>query len=254
MSICSRLSVAAALVLSAACASAPPYQGVVATELFALAQAALETEDYEEAQLAFDRFLISFPSDDRAPEARMMLAEAYFLDEQHITALSEYRRFLNRFPDHASAPEAALGTCRSSAALSPNIQRDQSFTAEAENVCGNVAADYPGTPSAGEALRIVQQMRLKLARKLHEIADYYFRRRYYDSAIIYWEIVEGEYADTELAPTALLGIMKAYEEVGYDDLVEEARRKILDMYPDSEEARGLGSSASALAPPSGGVR
>ena len=67
-------------------------------------------------------------------------------------------------------------------------------------------------------------------------------------------MIEEQYAETELAPTALLGIMKAYEEIGYDDLVEEARQKILDVYPDSEEARGLGSNASALAAPSGGVR
>ena len=250
----SRLPVTVALVLSAACASAPPYQGVAASELFAIAQDAFEIEDYQEAQQAFDRFLLSFPSDDRAPQARMMLAESYFLDEQYITALSEYRRFLNRFPDHASAPDAALGTCRSSAALSPNIQRDQSYTTAAEDVCGNVVADYPGTPAADEARETAQQMRLKLAQKLHEIAEYYFRRGFYDSAIIYWEMVEEQYADTPVAPTALLGIMRAYEEIGYDDLVEEARQKILDMYPNSEEARGLANSASALATPSGGVR
>lgn len=247
------LSVTGAL-FSVACASAPPYQGVAAPELFEIARGAFDVGDYEEAQQAFDRFLISFPSNDRAPEARMLLAEAYFSDEQYITALSEYRRFLNRFPDHASAPDAALGTCRSSAALSPNVQRDQSYTAEAENVCSNVAVDYPGTRAADEARETAGQMRHKLARKLHEIADYYFRRKFYDSAIIYWEMIEEQYADTELAPTALLGIMKAYEEIGYDDLVEEARQKILDVYPDSEEARGLGSNASALAAPSGGVR
>ncbi len=253
MSMRLHLSVTAAL-FSVACASAPPYQGVAAPELFEIAQGALDVGDYEEAQEAFDRFLISFPSSDRAAEARMLLAEAYFSDEQYITALSEYRRFLNRFPDHSSAPDAALGTCRSSAALSPNVQRDQSYTAEAENVCNNVAADYPDTRAADEARETARQMRIKLARKLHEIADYYFRRKFYDSAIIYWEMIEEQYADTELAPAALLGIMKAYEEIGYDDLVEEARQKILDVYPNSEEARGLGSNASALAVPSGGVR
>ena len=66
-------------------------------------------------------------------------------------------------------------------------------------------------------------------------------------------MVEEQYADTEWAPRALLGIMNAYEEIGYEDLVAETRQKILDSYPTSEEARGLASGATELTP-SGGAR
>jgi outer membrane protein assembly factor BamD len=241
----------AAAVLLAGCSSAPPYQGLDADQLYALAQQAYESDDHSEAQRAFDRFLISFPTDERAAQARMTLADSYFQDEEYVTALSEYQRFIDRFPTHPSAPDAALGMCRSSAALSPPIQRDQAYTEEAQEVCSNVAADYPGTPAAAEAARTAGDMRLKLAQKLYEIAEYYFRREYYDSSIIYWEMVEEQYADTEWAPRALLGIMEAYEEIGYEDLVQETRQKILDEYPNSEEARGLSGGAAALAPAGG---
>ena len=243
-----------ALLLLAACMSAPPYQGIEEAELLAMGQRAIETGDENEAQEVLDRLLIAFPNFERAAEVRMMLAESYFRDEEYITALSEYQRFLNRYPSHPSAPDAALGRCRSSAALSPPIPRDQSYTGEAEVVCGNVVADYPGTTAASEAERIASEMRLKLAEKEYTTGDYYFRRDYFDSAIIYWQFVENRYADTSWAPKALFGIMNAYAEIGYQDLVEETKQKLLDVYPDSEEARGLADGASAMAARSGGAR
>lgn len=235
----------AAALLLASCSSAPPYQGVEADELFAIAMRALETGDHGEAERALDRFILSFPTHQRATEARMMLADFYFQDEQYITAISEYQRFLDRHPTHPSASDAALGRCRGSAALSPTVQRDQSYTEEAEEVCRNVTEDYAGTPAAAEAARIAGEMRLKLAAKLYEIGEYYFQRNFNDSAIIYWEMVEEQYADTSWAPKALLGIMNAYDEIGYQDLVQETRQKILDTYPNSEEARGLVGAAQA---------
>ena len=71
-------------------------------------------------------------------------------------------------------------------------------------------------------------MRLKLAAKLHSIGEYYFRRKFWDSSIVYWDMLEKQYPDTEWAPRALVGIMRAYEEIGYQDLLAETRQKILD--------------------------
>jgi outer membrane protein assembly factor BamD len=253
MPLCLRFLALIAALFLAGCASAPPYQGFTADELYTTARTAFEAGDHSEAQRALDAFLISFPSDDRAAEVRMTLAESYFIDEEYVTALSEYQRFIDRFPSHPSAPDAALGMCRSSAAMSPSIQRDQAYTEEAQQVCSNVATDYPGTAAAAEASRTASEMRLKLAQKLHQIADYYYRRDFNDSAIIYWQMVEEQYADTEWAPRALLGIMNAYQEIGYEDLVAETRQKILDSYPTSEEARALAGGASETTP-SGGAR
>jgi outer membrane protein assembly factor BamD len=236
--------------LFAACSSAPPYQGFTADQLYTHAVESFESGKHNEAQRALDQFLITFSTDDRVAQARMMLADSYFRDEEYVTALSEYQRFIDRFPTHPEASVAALGMCRSSTQLSPSIQRDQAYTAEAETVCQNVVSDYPGTPAASEAAALSAEMHLKLAQKLYEIADYYFRRKFWDSAIIYFEMVEEQYADTSWAPAALLGIMQSYEEIGYDDLVQETRQKILDSYPNSPEARELGSGSASV--PSGG--
>lgn len=237
-----------------ACRSAPPFQGMEGADLHALAERKYQEKDYEEVDRALTRLFNGFPNYPRMPEARLLFADAYYADEQYITAAAEYQRFVDRYPQDPKAPVAALGICRSSAAGSPEIQRDQSPTEEAETACENVASDYPGTPEAAQAAALAERMRLKLAEKLVAIGDYYLRRKFYESSIVYFEIVEKRYADTRWAPTALRNIMKAYEKIGYQDLVAETRKKILDSYPDSPEAKGLaqGTTTEAAAARGGG--
>jgi outer membrane protein assembly factor BamD len=249
--MCIRVPNLLALALVAAltaCRSTQPYQGMEAPDLHALAELKFREGEFDEVERALNRLFIAFPGYARTPEARLLLADSYFTDKQFITAGSEYRRFIDRYPSDPRAPIAAIGLCRSAEATSPDIQRDQSPTEDAELVCRNVATDYPGTPQAEEAGRIAEQMRIKLAEKLNEIAEYYFRRKFWDSSIMYWDMIEKQYPDTVWAPRALLGIMRAYERIGYQDLVEETRKRILDSYPNSPEARDLAAGAP---PPAG---
>ena len=230
---------------SFACASAPRFQGLTAPDLYALGQREFEERDFDEAAEALDRLILSFPSFEQIADARLLLARAYFEDEQFLIASDEFRRFLERHGGHPRAAEAALGVCHSQAALSPIPQRDQLYTEQAATVCRNVVTDYRGTPQAAEAEAIVNDMRAKLARKEYENGDFYFRRGGMESAVVYWEIVVEQYADTEWAPRALLGIIRAYEEIGYEDMVDDYRLQLLNSYPDSEEASEIRGATPA---------
>ncbi len=218
---------------------------MTADQIFALGQQDFQKGDYDEAELAFNRLLLTFPNYGRAPEARFLLARTHFRKKEYVLAASEWRRFLDRFPSDSAAPSAALGICRANAALSPNPQRDQTYTEQALTVCQNAVKDYVGTPAADSAGAIVTEMRAKLATKLYDIGDYYYQRNLYDSAIIYFQMVDDQYGDTGVAPRAVLGIMNAYKKIGYDDLAKEARDRLLSTYPDSPEAKGLAASGTA---------
>lgn len=246
----------AVVALLVACHTPDPYRGLEGGDLYALAQKEFDAEKYEAAQQALDRLFIAFPNFDRAPEAQLMLAETYVRREEYITAAAEFTRFIDRYPTNPAAPDAALRRCQAAAAQSPNVQRDQKPTEDAAVVCSNVVSDYPGTASATAASAIAKAMNLKLAEKLYSVGDYYYRRKYYESSITYFQMIEDDYSDTVWAPKALLGIMNAYRKIGYQDLVDETRKKIIDAYPTSEEARGLADSGAAApaATPGSGVR
>lgn len=235
-----------------ACASGSKYQGLDAAGVYRLAQEEMADEDYSDAAETLDRLLLVYPNFEEGAEANFLLASAYYLDEQYITAASEYTRFMDRYPGHTRTPEAALGVCRAYSALSPISQRDQTFTDQALAVCRNVVTDYPTLPVAEEAAALANDMRGKLARKIYENGDFYLRRGLNDSAIIYFEDVVNNFPETEFAPQALLGIIQAYEAIGYEEEVQEARERLMTDYPDSEAARSLARGTTGDDDPSVG--
>ena len=194
---------------------------------------------YDDAVKTLERLLSSFAASDVLPEARMLLADANYAKGDYLTAQSEYNRYLDRYPGTPGSPLAALGACKCLVALSPEPQRDQTYTQDAVSKCRNVVVDYAGTPQSQEAAKLANQMRSKLADAEYQRAEYYFRRKLYDSAIKYYQFVDSLYSETKYAPMALLGIYRANKAIGYDDLAEEARKKLVEKYPDSPEAKSV---------------
>jgi len=223
----------------AGCGGSSQYQGLDAEALYRTARMEYDEGSYDNTIEALERLLVSYPTFDSLPDARFLLAESYFAKEEYITARSEYQRFLDRYVGHPLSPAAALGMCRSLSELSPIPQRDQTFTREAVTTCGNVVVDYAGTPEAIQAAEVRQSLRATLAEKEYLNARHYFRRKQYDPAIKYFEFVVDDYPESEFAPEALLGLYRSNEEIGYDDLAEEARARLLREYPDSEAADEL---------------
>ena len=166
-----------------------------------------------------------------------MLGDVYYDKNDFLTARAEYRRFLDRYAGHPRSADAALGICRSLAGLAPRPQRDQTYTQEAMGACRNVVVDFAGLQQAAEAAQVSNNLRLTLAEKDFLNAQFYFRRRMYDSAIKYYEFVVNLYPESEFAPQALLGLSRANIEIGYEDLAEEARERLFREYPDSEAAQ-----------------
>lgn len=247
-----RRHLSALLLLGAAvlggCRSAPPYQGLSGDELFALAEERFAQGDWDETVRALERLLFAEPTFPRIVEARLRLAEAYYNKGDYLTAVSEYTRILDRHPGHELAPRAALGVCRSYAALSPHVQRDQTYTVQAVNACENVASDYAGRPEAQEASEIRDRMVEKLAEKIYIGGEFYFTRKLYDSAIIYFEDVIEAYPRSRAAAKAMLRLYEANRAIGWNDVAEQWKERLLREFPESPEARRLRANGD----PSGG--
>ena len=207
-----------------------------ADTLYRMAETELEEGDRDNAISALERLVISFRDWDRITDARLLLADIYYDKNEFITSRSEYQRFLDRYVGHPESARAALGECRSLAGLTPGPQRDQGYTADAVTICRNVVIDYAGTPQSAQAAEIMDTLRLTMAEKEYLNADFYFRRKMYDSAIIYYNFVADLYAGTEFAPRALLGISLSNQAIGYKDEANEARDRLLRDYPSSEAA------------------
>ena len=205
-------------------------------QIHALGQQEFDRGDYSDAIESLDRLLLVFPDYPQVADARFLLARAYQEDGQYLLASDEYMRFLERHAGHILAPEAALGVCRSYVALSPIPPRDQTYTRQALGVCRDVSREYGTTAAAPEADSLARQMRSKLAEKEYESGRHYYTRDAYESAVQLWEMMVTDYSDTEWAARALAGIHCSWVKVGDEEYAEDARLRLLNLYPSSPEA------------------
>jgi outer membrane protein assembly factor BamD len=208
-------------------------------DMFARATSEYEARRYDRAINLLEFFVSQYLGDERAPEARMMLAESHMARREYVTAAMHYQRMVNDFPFHPRALEARFQTCEAYQRLSPRPALDQQYTISAIIHCESVAENFPATPEAEQAREYIGELRLKLARKSYDTAMQYFRRRAYDAAVVYFQEVVERFPDTEIAPTALEQLIETYERIGYVEDAEDARQQLLREYPQSPEAQAL---------------
>ena len=230
--------------LGAACATTPPYFGWTPEQLYAHGERALEAEDWGEAQRAFERLVLHHPGYGRAVEARHHLARALYEKREYLSAVAELTRIVQVYPDDPRTPRAWLWLCRSYASMSPHPQRDQQYTVQARNTCGQVAGDLVGTPMGDSAAVLARDMVDKLGQQALAVGQFYFQRKIYGSAEHVFRRLLEDYSETAAAPTALARLIDIYESWGWEDQRQRTSDRLLRQYPDSPEARALAGVAA----------
>lgn len=223
----------------AGCASAEPLRGLDADALFQRGVEKAAGKHWTDAINAFERFILSYPNDPRNQEAHYRLAQAYFGKKEYITSASEFTRLATDYPNGPYADDARFGVCQSYAELSPRSELDQQYTHAAIDACQSLITYYGTSEFVPRARQIVVQMTEKLADKSLENAEFYFKRRAWNSAVIYFQATINTYPTTAAAPKALLGLIQSYDNLGYKDEAATARQRLLHDYPESEAARKI---------------
>ncbi len=93
---------------------------------------------------------------------------------------------------------------------------------------------YPGTDAAARAQLHVSQLNEWFAEKNYKNGMFYFRRRAYDSAIIYFKDVIANYPGTRLVPDALLRLVDSYRAIRYIEELKEACANLRQYYPKTD--------------------
>ncbi len=208
-------------------------------EMYQIGVREFEERDWGRAIEALQRFLFLDPSHPKADSAQYLIGQSYFNQDQYLTAASEFLRLAQTRPAGPLADDARYRACLAYYELSPRPELDQEYTQEAISQCQSVALLYPGSPYTGEATRRAEELTNKLARKYYLNALYYFNRRAYDSALVYFEYLLRTYRGAAIEPEALLKLYETYMKLGYVPEAEETRDRLLRDYPDSPQAREL---------------
>lgn len=243
------------LLLSTGCAGRQANPATLAPDtLYAQATTAFEAKNYGRAIRLLDVFVQQHVGDPRAPQARLYLAQSEAARKNYLTAATHYQRLVTDFPSSPLALDARFGMCEAYYRLSPRPALDQEYTLGAIAHCESLAQYYPSTPQAATATGYVADMRVKLAQKAYDNGMFYLKRRLYDAAVVYFNEVLTDFAQTGVAPAALQRLAETYTRVGYVEEAAEARARLLRDYPDSPEAAavrvadGSGSGTSEAQP------
>jgi len=208
-------------------------------ELYRIGLEAYQRERWQRAIDALQRFLFQDPGNEKADSAQFLIGESYFNQEQYLTAASEYLRLAQTRPAGPLADDARYRACQSYYELSPRPELDQEYTQEAIDQCRSVTLLYPGSPYSSEAVERTRELTDKLARKYYLNAEYYYKRRAYDSALIYLEHLVQTYPEASVEPEALGMLYDTYQRLGYRQEAEQTRQRLLTQYPESSQAREL---------------
>jgi outer membrane protein assembly factor BamD len=224
------------VVLLFSCGGKKIFVAKSAEEAFEYAMKSYEEEDYQDAVSGFQRVIFNFPGDELVEESMFFLADSYFKDEDYLLAANEFRRVSSEFPDgeFALISQYKLGLCHLK--LSAPYQLDQKDTRRAIDSFNVLIDRFPASVYADSARTQVSALRDKLARKEYESGYYYYRRKFYDSAIIYFETMRDNYFETRWMAPALYCLSKAYDELDLPDDAREARMDLLEHFPDTREA------------------
>lgn len=207
--------------------------------------------DYAEAARAFETVISVARGTNYAQDAQYYLAESYYKNSEFLIAASEYQRYMNYYPRDERREEVQYKEALCYYEMSPRYKLDQTETHKALELFQLFILRYPTSDFSTEAGNRVNELRDKLAHKMHDAGLFYLRIREYNAAAVYFGQVVNEYPDTNWADDALAKQMEAYELYADNSVPEKKEeryrlainsyQKFLQLFPSGEQRADLES-------------
>jgi outer membrane protein assembly factor BamD len=176
---------------------------------------------WDNAVTGFEKLTTDLPPrDSLLPRSYWYLASAHQHMSEFLLAAQSFSRLVESFPDDSLADDAALESARSYARLWRRPQLDPLYGETAIASYNTLIGLYPNSPLIPSATREIADLENRLAVKDFEAGDYYFRRKAYDSGIIYFKDVLAKYATTPTARVAEMRLVEAYKAIKYPDAAD----------------------------------
>jgi outer membrane assembly lipoprotein YfiO len=233
----------------AACYGGPPPRSSMrdpGAEL-ALARTEFRHGNFSDALVAFRRAQFDLnPAQVEMAEVRYLVAECDFQLGDLTAAGLEFRKVADEFPSSAYAPLALLRAGDANLRLWRRPELDPTPGQTALATYQELAGRYPGTDAAARAQMHVGQLNAWFAEKDYKNGLFYYRRKAYDSAIIYFKDIIANYPNTRTVSDALERLVDSYRAIGYATELKEACASLRQYYP---ATRGLDRTCPPSASP-----
>jgi outer membrane protein assembly factor BamD len=188
------------------CSSAPELDTSTPEGAFKLGERFEADERYEEAIAQFNTVKNKHPYSKLAAEAELHIADIHFKREEFVESQGSYQAFKEM---HPSYPRIDYVTFRLAMSfynqLPPTIDRDLTVADRAILYFDEVAQSYPKSEYVNDAKDFKHKALVMLADKVMYIADFYFIRDHYESALGRYEELLDKYPELGFNAKALYG-------------------------------------------------
>jgi outer membrane protein assembly factor BamD len=207
-----------------------------------------ERKHWGNAVTAFEKLTNDLPArDSLLPRAYWYLANAHERQREHLLAAQSFTRLFESFPDDSLADDAALEAARAYRRLWKKPTLDATYGETALATYNALLGLYPTSNHADAARREIAELEQWFATKNYETGLFYFRRKAYDSAILYFKYVVERWPNVPRARDALLRLAESYKAIRYREDLADTCTRLRTGYPgDREIAQVCGAAPAAV--------
>ncbi|HJU88138.1 MAG TPA: outer membrane protein assembly factor BamD [Gemmatimonadaceae bacterium] len=199
--------------------------------LFQASVRELGARRWDNAIAGFERLTQTLPARDaKLPLALFYLGQAHEGKREFILAATTYTRVSESFPDDTLADDAIYRAGRSYARLWKKPALDASYGETAVATFKTLLDIYPNSELRDESEREMKRLNNWMALKTFENGMHYFRRKAFESSLIYFGDVVRLYPETPTARDAMVQMVLAYRRINYQTEAREACDDLRQRY------------------------
>ena len=244
------LAVIAALFLAAllgGCGLLPEVKdetvGWSANKLYAEAKEAMNEGSYEKAVQYFEKLESRYPYGRFAQQAQIDMAYAYWKDNEAASAIAACDRFIKLHPNHPNVDYVyylkGLINFNEDLGLLGQIsqqdmtERDPKGARESFEAFRELVTKFPDSKYTPDAVMRMKYLVNALVSLEVHVARYYMKRGAYLAAINRAQYAVKTYPDAPATEEALFIMVKAYDQLGLNDLRDDSERIMRKNFPNS---------------------
>ncbi len=218
-------------------------KGWSASKLYSEAKAALADGNYERSIQLFEKLEARYPYGPYAQQAQLEVAYAYYKDNQPAAAIAACDRFIKLHPNHPNVDYAyylkGLANFIEDQGLLSRLgdqdmsERDPRAAREAFEAFRDLVTRFPESKYTPDAAARMKYLVNALAAHEVHVARYYYKRGAYVAAANRGKYVLENYQQAPALEEGLYLMAISYQELGLNDLRDDALRVLRHNFPDS---------------------
>jgi outer membrane assembly lipoprotein YfiO len=198
----------------------------------------LKKHKWDHAIAGFEKLTTDLPArDPLLPTAYYYLGEAHMGKHEYILAAQSYSRVAENFPEDTLADRSTYKTGIAYARLWRRPGLDPQYGETARSTFQSFLAAYPDSPLRDSAQMQIDKLDEWFGIKGYNNGVTYYKRKAYDSGIIYFRDVVKQFPKTDAARKSQIRLVQSYRAIKYKEDVAETCGALEKTYPKDKDVR-----------------